>query len=491
MIGYKELILETGICFDVFDQMQDEILFFDVNANLVYLNQSAERSEGYTLKESYGRSLFELYDFQNDVRKDTSPAYIALTEKRPVRDMICVYYTGGLKKTKTIDSTPIYKGGKLIGAFNIQRDLTQLSNMIDENLELQSKINRHRSCQNGRDAAPFADLIGSSETFRYSLTLARKAAKTDSSVLLIGEDGCGKNTFARSIHESSSRSDGPFLSINCASIPENLLEGLLFGTQNKHYPGPDSEGILRQASGGTLYLENVTYLSPGIQMKLLHVLEEHMFIRPNGSEAIPVNIRIICSSSEPPAEMIRNNRLRMEFFYCISVVQIPIPSLAERTEDIPLLTNYFISEFNRRFHKRIQGVDSEVMSWFRIYHWPGNIRQFRSCIEAAMNLTEDGHEIHADDLPANVFYETRTPRTHFNSSDEPSGALTGGGAGSGAVKQDTYFSKRKLYLEAQEKEQEEIIKALKQTNGNISQAARILGISRQLMHYRMKKYHIE
>lgn len=491
MRDYEALILETGICFEVFSQMLDEVLFFDADANLIYLNPSAERSEGYTLEEGRGKSLFELYDFVNDVRKDTSPAYIALTERRPVHNMVCIYYTGGIKKTKTISSTPIFKEGAVIGAFNIQRDLTQLSNMIDENLELQSRINRHRSHQGSTDTSPFGDLIGRSDTFEHSLSLARKAARTDSFVLLIGEDGCGKHTFARSIHESSSRADRPFLSINCASIPENLLEGLLFGTQNKHYPGPDSDGILTRVNGGTLFLENVTYLPSAIQLELLRVLEERMLFRPDGSEAIPIDIRIISSSSEAPAEIIRSSRLCMGFFYFISVVQIPIPSLTERRDDIPLLTNYFLMEFNKRFHKRIPGVDSEVMSWFRIYHWPGNVRQFRSCIEAAMNLAEDGHEIHADDLPANIFYETRRARAHFNPSGGAERIQEAENLEEPLPQKDTYFSKRKLYLDAREKEQEEIIQALKQSGGNISQAARILGISRQLMHYRMKKYHIE
>ncbi len=314
MNQYKNLIQETGICFEVFNQMLDEILFFDAEARLVYLNPAAERSEGYTLKKAYGKSLFELYDFHNDVRKDTSPAYIALTERRYVHNMICTYYTGGLKKTKTISSTPIFKDGILVGAFNIQHDFTQISNIIDENLQLQGRINRQSLIRFQKNTSPFEGLIGRNEHFIHCLSLAKKASCTDSPVLLIGEDGCGKNTFARSIHSGSSRSSRPFLSINCASIPEDLFDSILFGTDNTHYPGPNSEGVLSQVNGGVLYIENVTYLPDMIQMKLLHILEQHMYTRGDGS-VIPVDLRIISSSSETVTEIIRNSSLRMEFFY--------------------------------------------------------------------------------------------------------------------------------------------------------------------------------
>lgn len=456
---YEKFILETGACFDVFDQMTDEVLFFDINARLIYLNPSAEKSEGYTLEEAYGKSLFEIYDFVNDVRKENSPAYLALTTRKPVRNMVCIYYTMGQRKTKTISSNPIFKDGELVGTFNIQRDFSQLSDMIDKNLELQSRLNKNRYWQgNDKYTAARSELIGESEFFRYTLSLVQMAAGTDSNVLLTGEDGCGKNTFARFIHENSDRKEASFISVDCAAIPEDLFENLLFGTVNQHYISPGTEGILFRLGSGTLFLENVTYLPAGIQMKLVRIMEEYK------------EFRLICSSNLSPTEIIRKNLLQMDFFYCISVVQIRIPSLRERREDIPLLTKHFMEEFNCRFHKNITKVSQEVASWFNIYQWPGNVRQFRSCIEAAMNYAKDTEKIMADDLPANIFYDNGR-----KDLDKP----------------DEYFSKRQLYLNAQEKEREDIVKALKAEKGNISKAARRLGISRQLMYYRMKKYHID
>ena len=179
----------------------------------------------------------------------------------------------------------------------------------------------------------------------------------------------------------------------------------------------------------------------------------------------------------------------MEFFYHISIVQIGISSLRDRRDDIPVLTEYFLSEFNERFHKKISGVSREVMSWFRIYQWPGNIRQFRSCIEAAMNFVEDGCEIRVDDLPANIFYGVGGMGTDTGCVNTSEHIFQQNHSESQRKK--NAFSKRKLYLDAQEKEREDIIEALQESGGNISQSARILGISRQLIRYRMKKYHIE
>lgn len=475
MHRYKDLILESGICFEVFDQMLDEILFFDVDLLLTYLNPAAERSEGYTLEEAYGRSLFELYDFHDDVRKDTSPAYIALTEKRRVRDMICTYCTNGLKKTKSISSTPIFKNGRLAGVFNIQHDYTHISNMIDENLQLQSRIGQQSADPSERQD-PFGYIIGASAPFVHCLSLAKKAASTDSPVLLTGEGGCGKDTFARAIHRGSPRAAMPFLSINCASIPADLSDGLLFGIENTHYLGPDSEGLLAQVDKGTLYIEQITYMPAAVQVRLLRALEQRSYVGPDG-RVVPLDLRIICSSDKPVTEIIRDGCLDMDFFYYISIVQISLPALRERKEDIPLLAGHFLAGFNERFHKQIPGLSQEATSWLRIYQWPGNIRQFRSCIEAAMNLAEDGRAIRADDLPANIFYGTE----NAVSQERPT---------TPAPKKPA-FSKRQLYLDARDQEREEIISALTETGGNISQAARILGISRQLMYYRMKKYHID
>lgn len=449
MDTFKKIIAETEFYHLVFENMMEEIFVFNENGRCVYINPAAERSEGFSLDQVRGKQLLEIYD----VEKEDSPTYLVLSTKKPVEDMVCAYLTGGREKIKTSSAFPIFNGEKFAGAFCIQRDFSQFTDMIDKNLELQTQLNQQKN--HGESGVYEQHLIGESESFRYALSLAEMAAQSDSNVLLEGEDGCGKTTIAHYIHDHSSRRHAPFLLVDCASVPEELLEHLLFGTMGQSHSGWEKEGILSRLNGGTLFLKNITHLPGTVQMRLVRVLDENR------------DFRLICDSKVSSTDIVRKSFLHMDFFYNISVVQIRIPPLREREDDILLFMEYFMQKYHQRFAKRIAGVSQETISWFRIYSWPGNIRQFRTCIEAAMNYVKDGKQIMADDLPANIFYERR---------DEEANA------------DGTAFCKRKLYYEAREKERDEIVKALSHTNGNISQASRYLGISRQLLYYRMKKY---
>ena len=302
-------------------------------------------------------------------------------------------------------------------------------------------------------------------------------------MLLSGFTGSGKEIFAGSIHSESPRKDKPFLAINCAAIPEGLLEGLLFGTKRGSFTGSaDKVGIFEQANGGTLFLDEINSMPLHSQAKLLRAIEEKA-IRPVGGEVdIPVDVRIISSINTMPSEAIRNNQLREDLFYRLSVVSIMIPPISQRKGDVALLTEHFIEIFNGRYMKNIRGLEPECRRFFMEYGWPGNVRQLKHAIEAAVNIADRfAEQITMADLPrylleqaegASVFGEPFTDSRTSSAEHEPQ---AGGD----------------VFANIHAAEKEAIINALVQAGGNVSKAARILDMNRQTLVYRMRKYDIK
>lgn len=528
MSHFEELFDKHSLYFDAFDRMNDAFYVCDANENLIYFNKVAERLDGYLLSEVKGKSTYELYGLKNY----DSPMLRALATECPVIDEEFTYYVNGREIMQICNSGPIYDNGKLVGAYTIQRDMTQIKEMVEQNLKLQRVISHQRSNRLPGDD-PFRDLIGSSEIFQRCVSQARRAAATNSSVMLIGNTGSGKEVFANAIHKGSDRCGKPFLALNCAAIPESLIESLLFGTTKGVYTGAvEKEGILAQADGGTVFLDEMNSMPLASQAKLLRVLEERKIMKLGSNKETPIDIRIISSINESPSEAIRNGHLREDLFYRLAVVQVLIPPLRERLEDIPELVRFFIEKYNRRFHKNVLGVESGVMNIFLSFPWQGNVRQLKACIESAMNFATDGSLINASDLPVYIFEDAEVPenryrqwgakyRTHVLSPSvghmpqspertphiakpmaplapssgeevfQSSGAAYSSFAPSSLdEKEETEEEVIDIMAAIRKDEKEEIICALQQYKGNITKAAASLGMSRQSLSYRMKKYRL-
>lgn len=484
----KELFEKTALYFDLFDRMEEEIFVFDCNYCLQYVNRAVERSERYLLKDVKGKHVNEIYDFVQAINTNPSPILIALSGKTVDR-IHHDYIVDGKLFSKIVSAAPIYKDGQLIGAYSVQRDITNLDKIAEENIALQQAINNEKSKQKESDGDPFAEIIGSSEIFFHSLSQARRSAATDSAVLLIGNTGCGKEIFARAIHESSSRAKKPFLALNCASIPENLIESILFGTTRGVYTGAvEKKGLLIQANGGTVFLDEINSMPLASQAKLLRVLEEKKVMRLGDSKEVDVDIRVISSCNESPEDALAKHHIRTDLFFRLSVVQIRIPDLKDRKEDIPLLVKYFIKKYNTRFSKQVAGIDYRVMSLFQSYDWPGNVRQLKSCIESAMNFSEPTGYITLQELP-DYFVQTSRQQGYIcrkeNIEKKEIDKISYYSAS-----YDNEFSIAKLKNNKDEQEKNAVIDALRRCDCNISQAAKLLGISRQLLNYRIKKYRI-
>ncbi len=324
----------------------------------------------------------------------------------------------------------------------------------------------------------FEQIIGESPTIREMLDLARKVAESEvSSVLLQGESGTGKDLVAKAVHYASRRADRPFVAINCAAIPANLIESELFGYEKGAFTDAKArkEGLFEQAEGGTLFLDEIGELELSLQAKLLRVLEEGAFRRVGGLKDIPLDVRVIAASNRNLKAESEASRFRLDLFYRLSVILIDIPPLRERGDDVLLLAEHYIESFNEklRLRRQIEGLVPEVTAAFRRYSWPGNVRELRNVIERAMIL-EDEETITMKYLPRDV------------------AAGAGGGAHSPADAAATATTATGFRLPADglsldDVEMSLVRQALEQSGGNQTRAAELLGISRDQLRYRLKK----
>ncbi len=306
--------------------------------------------------------------------------------------------------------------------------------------------------------------IARSLLMRRVMDSIRQIADSTAPVVISGESGTGKELAARTIHELSSRREGPYLGINCAAIPENLLESELFGHERGAFTGAERrhEGCFEQANGGTLLLDEIAETRPELQAKLLRVIEERKLRRVGGSGEVPFDVRIIAASNRDLGQAVREGTFREDLFYRINVLSIQMPALRDRTEDIPLLVNAFIQQFTEGGTKRIVGVEDTCLDALMSHPWPGNIRQLRNVIERAV-IYAKGPLITLNDLPPDFRNVSVSPRgaAHINV---------------------------KLGSSAEEVERELVLRTLEFVGGNKTLAAKILKLSPKTLYNKLARY---
>ncbi len=246
-------------------------------------------------------------------------------------------------------------------------------------------------------------LVGQSPAFRALMDTLRQAAPSSATVLLVGESGTGKELAARAIHELSARAKGPFVAVNCAALPETILEAELFGVEKGAFTGAVArrEGRFERAGGGTLFLDEVSDISPSAQVKLLRVLQEGEIERLGGSQTLAVDVRLVAATNKDLRREVAEGRFREDLFYRLNVVEVRIPSLASRREDIPLLANHFLRRYAAKNEKSVRAFSREVLHVLENYAWPGNVRELEHAVERAVVLTR-GEVIEPTDLPETV-----------------------------------------------------------------------------------------
>src|SRR5687767_11112315 len=359
------------------------------------------------------------------------------------------------------------------GAFDyVQKpfEIEEMEVKIAKALEMrrmQHQIDYLRHAQG--DIYEFDRIIGSSGALEQVLGVVRKVAKSNTTVLVRGETGTGKELIAGAVHHNSHRSARSFIKVNCAALQENLLESELFGHEKGAFTSADKQRIGRfeQADGGTLFLDEIGDMSPNTQAKILRVLQEHEFERLGGTRTIKVDVRLIAATNRDLSTMVANGQFREDLYYRLNVVTIEMPALRERKEDIPALANFFIRRFAGELKKKIQGPETEALKLLMRYHWPGNIRELENAIERAMLLAEGAH-IKVDDLRLG---DTGTPGSARESASVVKIPPTG--------------------IPLEEVERLALIEALKMSNWVQKDAAELLAISPRVMNYKIKTLGID
>jgi two-component system response regulator PilR (NtrC family) len=320
----------------------------------------------------------------------------------------------------------------------------------------------------------FSNIIGNSDAMIAIFQLIERIAPTGSTVLIAGESGTGKELVARAIHFNSPRKDRPFVALNCGALSETLLDSELFGHVRGAFTGADTnkKGLIEVAEKGTIFLDEIGEMSPMVQVKVLRVLQERKFRRLGGTEEVEADIRIIAATNRDLSKMVADGRFREDLFYRINVIPLRLPSLRERTEDIPPIAEHFVSRFARQMGKEISGISGEAMACLKGYAWPGNVRELENAMERAVAL-ERSATILTESLPEAVL--------------EIRGMATPVGAEAALLPDGTFD----LEAHVARVEREYLTEALKQANGVKTKAAERLGLTFRQFRYLLKKYDVK
>lgn len=342
-----------------------------------------------------------------------------------------------------------WQNEKLIATISTAIRLKQSYNEVD-------KLKKAKEMLEEQISKPFSEIIGQSQTIKEVFTLIDKVAKTDANVLILGENGTGKELIARAIHQRSLRKDNSFVSVDMGAITETLFESELFGHKKGAFTDAreDRPGRFELANNGTLFLDEIGNLSLGLQSKLLSALQSRMVTRVGSNNSISVNIRLICATNMPLHKMVLENTFRQDLLYRINTVEIRVPPLCERVEDIPMLAQHYLGYYARKYHKQVTTVAPEAMDKLKRYAWPGNIRELQHSIERAVIMTDSATLQESDFLLSRALSSAPSNNT----------------------------------LNLDEVEKSAIAKALQMHNGNISKAADELGLTRASLYRRMEKY---
>lgn len=438
--------------------MGEGVVALDSLRQVTYVNPAAEEWTGWTLSEAKGRDLAEIFPLvaQQDRRPLASPARSALREGvlEELPESAVLIARNGVERRISGTIAPIRDHhGHVSGAVIAFGGAPSAGGTECDSLSGERKTSGTADTEVVAHSQVMQDLM------KFA---ARVASSRVSCILLQGESGTGKDVIARFLYQSSRRSEKPFISINCAAIPETLVESELFGYEKGAFTDARSQkqGVLELAHNGTVFLDEIGELQLHLQTKLLRVLEEQVFRRLGGIKDVNVDLRVITATNKNLAEAVQHGEFREDLFYRLNVIQIRMPPLREHREDILPLAQHFIGHYNNKFERSIEGLTHEAESALLSHHWPGNVRELRNAIERAMVL-EEGRRLN----PASL--------AMAEGMSVPSAASAVAAGGSASL---------------EEVERSMLRHALDQTHGNQSEAARRLGISRDTLRYRIKKY---
>ncbi|MCP4716525.1 MAG: PAS domain S-box protein [Deltaproteobacteria bacterium] len=432
----------------ILDSIADGVFTIDMDKNITSFNRAAERITGIRRRQAIGQKCFDV--FHANICQGRCAMEKTIRTGKPSIDMSINILNSSGKTVPISISTAVLKdpAGKVIGGVETFRDLSAIE-------EMRREIRKQYRC---------GDIISKNHEMQQLFAVLPDIAQSDSTVLIQGVSGSGKELVARALHNQSRRSRGPFVAVNCGALPDTLLESELFGYVKGAFTDAkkDKPGRFALAEKGTLFLDEIGDLSAALQVKLLRVLQEGEYEPLGATRPVRADARIITATNKDLLQLVSQGRVRDDFYYRINVVKVSLPPLARRREDIPLLVEHFIDRFNLKTNKHITGADDEAMAFFMRYDFPGNIRELENMIEHAFVLCRDG-VIRMQCLPQELVREERTVLP----------------AATGAEAQPL-----------QEAERRKIIETLEEYKGNRTQAACALGINKSTLWRKMKKLQI-
>lgn len=443
----------------IFDNIHEAICVIDKKGKVIIWNNNAEKLYNISKKNVLGKQLDEF--FPNAINMDV------LKTKKVMKN---VYHTPKKGCNIVISTSPIFLNDKFIGVVSTDKDVSEIEKLSTKLKEATRKVEYLERKLEKLSNKKSRFIMGKSKAIHRSMKKANLAAKSNAAILILGESGTGKEVFARNIHEVSSVK-GKFVPVNCGAIPSELFESEFFGYETGAFTGASRKGkagYFELAKNGTLFLDEIGELPMSMQSKLLRAIQENRIKRLGAEEYITVNTRIISATNQDLEKLIKEKKFRMDLYYRLNVIDIELPPLRERQEDIILFVNFFLEKFNKEYNKRISSIDKELIYILNHYRWPGNIRELRNVIEEMVVLCSD-EIITKDMIPDYILKDIERENMKV-------------------FLDKNYNEEMGLRDMVKNYEKYLIQKALKEENGNIFKAANKLKIPRSTLHYKINSH---
>ncbi|KAA8674776.1 sigma 54-interacting transcriptional regulator [Clostridium sp. WLY-B-L2] len=450
----------TNIISNIVDKFQEGVIAIDAEGRIFYINDAYTKILGVPISKIIGKQM----------RKVEPGAEILNVLRTKIPIIKDKQYIKTLDKYVSVHIYPIEQDGELKAVVSIFTDATEIVKLGRKVEEANKAVLRFKEQIEAQNKLLKLEIIGESSNFLKTVSQALIVAKTEASVLIEGENGTGKELIAKLIHSNSERKSQPMIIVNCAAVPESLIESELFGYEEGSFTGAKSGGKMGKfelANGGTLFLDEIGDMPMAMQAKLLRVLQEGEIEKIGRQKNVPVNVRLIAATNQPLERMVREKKFRRDLYYRLNIVEIKVPPLRERGEDVGLLANHFLQKYNKKYGKQVF-FSQRVHSFFYSYSWPGNVREMCNCIEYAVIMClDDCFDVVY--LPPHIKESIGEITEERNRSEYTHGTLKE------AVKS---FEKKM------------ITDVLSESNGNRSKAMRLLGLSRRTFYRKLKEYKI-
>lgn len=442
----------------IIDSTNDAISVADENGIVRLVNKAYTKITGYSPEDVIGKPATV------DIAEGESIHMLIAKLRQPIYN--ARLKVGPAKKEVIVNATPLFVKGKFKGSVAVVHDVSEILKLTNE-LEEVKRLIRHMRAQ-----YTFDDIIGDSKLIQIAKEQAKKVAQTPATVLLRGESGTGKELFAHAIHNASPRRNKPFVSVNCAAIPESILESELFGYEEGSFTGAlhgGKKGLVEEADGGTLFLDEVGKLPLSLQPKLLRFIETKEYVPVGGRNVKKVDVRIIAATNMELEKMVRNGDFLPDLYFRLNVFPIYLPSLKDRKEDIPKLAVHIVKKLNQQYGRMVEGISPAVIKYIVSKDWPGNVRELENFLGRVMiNMGPEERYIELKHLPEDSGLKVEKKEEEFSDIGEKS-----------------------LKDLVEEYEKKIILTALKQTGGDKVKAAKMLDISIRTLYYKMERYGID